>query len=628
MVCAYGIIVKYEDKEGFFMKNKNLALSLVALACAGACALADTPFPAAKAAAAANLKRIEAFRKDAYWKDAPFAVASVDPVGGIRRNPALFPEDGDFTNAVKVIAAGNEYENASILLFAYSDLKDVVVTPGALVGPGGARLDAKEIDTKVVKVWYQQGTAWGSFFSDPLRRIPTPELLLHDEALVDVDHDGQENFVRCDYKSGTAYRWVSFNGAIVDHSYDGGIKNEWIHDAPALKPFGLLKNEFKQLMFTLHVPAGQRPGIYKGAFAVSVAGKKVCDVPVKLKVLPFDLPLPAAFRDLERPFMVSPYMGNISVYKSENLVRNMVRHNVRNCLLPKIASVDEARAAYEMFKKTGFDTKYLFCALPGCGVTTSYPAKETDANFSKYMNSITAASNSIAAIREVFGPETKAYSYGIDEGSAWTVRSERATWQGIHRAGGNTVVATQYHPYILFNLDYANTPRHPRGYKRAAADDFHAGNADGLIGWYADPHSGPENPDYTRRLYGWQTWRNNYDASCQYILFRDNWNDFWVPAEAFLRGLMLVYPQDNDILDTIEWEGLREGMDDVRYGTLLKQLGEKANHSKDIDTVYAARAALTWLAQVDCEHSALKYLRLEMASRIIDLQTRLAKEGK
>ena len=91
---------------------------------------------------------------------------------------------------------------------------------------------------------------------------------------------------------------------------------------------------------------------------------------------------------------------------------------------------------------------------------------------------------------------------------------------------------------------------------------------------------------------------------------------------------MLVYPQDNDILDTIEWEGLREGMDDVRYGTLLKQVAEKARLSGNVDTAYAGRAALTWLAQVDCEHSALDYLRLEMASRIVDLQNRLAKEGK
>ena len=73
------------------------------------------------------------------------------------------------------------------------------------------------------------------------------------------------------------------------------------------------------------------------------------------------------------------------------------------------------------------------------------------------------------AIREVFGPTVKAYSYGIDEGSAWAVRAERATWKGVHRAGGNTIVATQWHPFILFNLDYANVPRHPRASSIGAA---------------------------------------------------------------------------------------------------------------------------------------------------------------
>ncbi len=596
-------------------------LLLAAAACASVCAWADTAYPVSADTAEANLKKVSAFKENAYWKTAPFAVAAVDPVAGVRRTPDAFPEDGDFTGPVRALLAKGEYEGASFVLYGFDDVDEVhakVNVPGV------------EADVKIVKVWYQSGTSWGSFFSDHTRRVATPEIMVHDDAVLFIDHKDKENYVRCDYSKGnTAYRWISFEGRAVDHTYHGELNTGWIHDADQLKPFKLFKGEFKQLIVTFHAPANAQPGLKKGSIALTVKGRKVCDVPAEVKVLPFELPLPAMFRDLNRRFFAAPY-GGFGGYDpgSEKKMRNMVAHNVRNCLLPSITTPSEAKKAYDMFKRCGFDTEHLFTALPGCGITTSYPAKETDGNYANFVNATNTYAKAMDAIREVFGPTVKAYSYGVDEGSAWTVRAERSTWKGVHQAGGNTIVATQWHPFILFNLDFANVPRHPRAAKRKNADAYHDGNPDGIMGWYADPHSGPENPDYTRRIYGWQTWRNNYDASCQYILARNNWNDFWIPAEAFLRGLMLVYPQAGDFLDTIEWEGLREGMDDVRYGTLLKQLGQKCNQSKNMDTVYAGRSALTWVAQVDCERSELKYLRYEMTRRILDLQERLAKEGK
>ncbi len=95
--------------------------------------------------------------------------------------------------------------------------------------------------------------------------------------------------------------------------------------------------------------------------------------------------------------------------------------------------------------------------------------------------------------------------------------------------------------------------------------------------------------------------------------------------EAYLRGLMIVYPADHDIIDTLAWEGCREAVDDIRYATLLRQLAEKARASGDTETVYAGRAALAWVAQVDHRRSSLESLRLEMVRRILDIQALLAK---
>ena len=50
------------------MKQLIHALLAAAAIAATGTALADTAYPPARAAAAANLKKVEAFRKDAFWK--------------------------------------------------------------------------------------------------------------------------------------------------------------------------------------------------------------------------------------------------------------------------------------------------------------------------------------------------------------------------------------------------------------------------------------------------------------------------------------------------------------------------------------------------------------------------------
>jgi hypothetical protein len=605
---------------------KRLLLPL--LGCFAACALADTPYPVAPAAAKENLARIAKLKEGAYWKDAPFAVCAVDPLSGIRRTPDLFPADGDFAGPIRLMAAKGEYEDGSFLLFGFEDVPAVELSMGDLVANGGARIPATETHIKVVKVWYQQGTAWGGYQSDTTRRIATPELMLNDETLLHVDHVKKENYLRCDYGGNTSYRWISVLGPYVDGLPGSEPKYHWIHDADTLRPFAVQKHAFKQIVLTVHVPKAARPGLYRGAVAARVAGRKVADIPVEVEVLPFELPRPATFRDLERPFLFSAYMSYMDVVSSPKLAKNMAAHNLLNPFVPEIHTKSDAEALRRTLVEAGLDTNVLLRAVAGAGTTTSFPPKETDRNYDRYVASAKRTARTMEILRETFGPGVKSYAFAMDEAPPDTVRAERATWQAYQKAGASITATTDYHPYLLFCLDMANVPRQASPTRKLGVDALHAANPDMLVSWYGDPHSGPENPDYTRRLYGWQTWRANYDMTCQYILIRNNWSEFFCWAEAFLRGLMLAYPADHDIIDTLAWEGCREAVDDIRYATLLRQLATTATASGDTDTIYAGRAALSWVAQVDHRHSSLESLRLEMIRHILNLQTRLAKEGK
>lgn len=618
------------------MKNLKIILNaLIALWVATQIVLSDTDYPIGDATRAANRGKVEALRAQAYWRDSPLAVCSVEAMSTIKRTPDLFPEDADFTGPLRVVAALGEYEPASFLLYAFNDLPAVSLRANDLTHADGTRLDASAIELKVVKVWYQMGTAWHGFHADHLRRVATPELLLNNEKLIKVDHENRENYLLCQYPDGTSsYRWISFTGDAVNYASEGKLRNEWIRDADSIQPIALQADAFKQILATVFIPPETEPGLYHGALTASIDGHDILDIPIEVRVLPFRLPRPATFRNENREFYASCFLysndsrpWSMNPVYARKLARNLAAHNILNPFLPMPHTRRQARDFFETAAATGLDTNIIFKAVPPANLTTSDPPVESDKNYHKYRALAVLASNTVNRIREQ-APKADIYSFGIDEARPDTVRAERASWKLMHSLGAKVMTTTHIHPYLLFGLDMALPPIQPGAIRKPLVDSMHSANDDMLIGWYADPHSGPENPGYTRRLYGWDTWRNNYDMICQYILFRDDWLEFFVVKESNLRGLMLVYPQHNNIIDTLAWEGVREALDDIRYATLLRQLARQAIDSGSIENAYLGRAAQAWIAQVDTDHADLKGLRLDIIQRCLHLHNRLEEGGK
>ena len=74
------------------------------------------------------------------------------------------------------------------------------------------------------------------------------------------------------------------------------------------------------------------------------------------------------------------------------------------------------------------------------------------------------------------------------------------------------------------------------------------------------------------------------------------WNDF---DDKTYRDHVFAYPTLNGVIDTVQWEGFREGVDDVRYLTTLRALIEqgKADPAKQ----QVAAEAGKWLDAMDVE---------------------------
>lgn len=553
---------------------------------------------------------------------------AVEAMNSVRYLPDTPPEGGVKGGEVRFLAAKGEYESASFVLSSDRDVAAATLVWGDLTEKGGARIPASALDVKVVKCWWQQGTAWGGFHADMLRRILTPELLLHDETLVRVDEASKDNYVRCRYQDGSqGYYWLTYlpMDCRMNSGYYG-FRNSWVRDAETLQPFSLENGRFKQFWLTLGVPKDAKPGIYRGQATVAADGV-AHGVPLTVRILPFALPKPGVFRDPNREFIVSMYMGDEATVLDPKVAENCVRHNLLNPFLGDGLGEEDIKKLYSVIEKFGLNTQFLFAHLPAVFHTMSDPAVPSDADWTRYVNCLRQLSNGVAHVKARFGEQATPFAYGYDEGDAATVLAERAVWRNAHALGARTIVATKMRKFILFGLDAACIPGQPSESRKQWVDTFHASNPDMLIAWYADPHAGPENPDLARRQYGWQSWRNNYDMVCQYTLFRRGWAEFNRPYENDLRSLSMAYAGDGELLDTLQWEGFREGIDDIRYATLLKQLAGEARQSKDVNVQYAGRAALTWLAQVPWEQSSLKALRLETIGKILSLMRLLGKEA-
>ena len=187
------------------------------------------------------------------------------------------------------VSAGGSVASLSFVVKSSKPVTSFLATCDGLTCDGKA-FPASAVDILLVKRWYQDGNAWFTEIRDPAGRIIVPELLLHDDTLVNVDDKSRANLVREGGKAVSAE-----DAAIVDA------------DASSLRPFALRAGEAQQLIVRIAVAAGTTPGIYRGHIAFTADAAPAGRAPITLRVLGYDLPRPTArFSDAEYVFL-SPH---------------------------------------------------------------------------------------------------------------------------------------------------------------------------------------------------------------------------------------------------------------------------------------------------------------------------------
>ena len=565
----------------------------------------------------------------------PVAYYTVPAMSNIKRTQHTYPEDGTFGGAVRMVAAKGEFEASSLVLYPFAAAGKVELKVSDLVGKNG-KIPASAVDLKIVKIWYQTGNAWYSYFADSTARELVPELLLNDENLVKVDGKTRDNYLRVDYPmpKGPKYVWIS-SPANINVKFNE--YTEPVRDAKTLQPFSLTAGEFKQIWLTFEAPKTAE-GIYSGTISLTVDGKPQAGIPVEVRVLPFELPDPKTNYDLNREYYTSIYnndylagnyrkkivdieyyTGNLEKEKERlfNHYVNMRKHNLMYPIIREMAPGYENVFSdqLEIYKKAGLRTDALFGSVIGGEAKYILSPGVKNVPIEKQPTPISLIHQvdiTLEIIRKAVGPTTN-YAIGWDEPSMTILVSERKPWMYLHNKGVKVIsTANERHLiYSGYNEDFVNCGG---SYSKENSDKWHAIGA--RVSSYASPHTGPENPDFVRRTHGMDLYKADCDGTINYMLDGFSWNDF---VSSF-RSFNMVYSAFDGPIDTIEWEGFREAIDDVRYATLLRQLANQAIATEKTENVYQGRMALQWLALLDAKKCDLNAARLEMISYILKLR--------
>ncbi len=392
---------------------------------------------------------------------------------------------------------------------------------------------------RLVKSWYQSAQRMYRVKPGQTKQF-VPELLLHDDNLVQVDHQRHVNLVRT---------------------------HPTIRDAESIVPFTIQACTNKQIWVTVKLPDNISSGHYTGtiSIAMNLDGIRIHDnVDLDVEVLPIHLVKPeytvgvwylgwltnpknASFtarsktrRQMKEEFLDMKEHGVDTVgldhsYKSAK----GIKHAFENYREPAQMLLD---SGYSNDKLVYVDWKVLESASPD--------------RYKKKINVLASLSKSLGYKR--------LWIYNQDEKNYNKLISQRHTFETAHAFDAYNIVA----------VTRANIAQRLKGLLEIAIikhttpenviSSLKAGGTTPLA--YGPPHSGEERATTIRATYGFRMAGKGFKGVFSYAYQSGNcWDDWAKWGKQKYRPTVMAYPTEDKPIPTLQWEGWREAVDDLRY---------------------------------------------------------------
>ena len=554
------------------------------------------------------------FRPEMAVKSRPFLVYVLPPTANLRILPTTDPVAGDISDTISVVACPGEYEPASFVIHALADLTSLRLEPSDLgLQKGKGIIASSNVDIKIVKCWYQSG---GKDVVNEGKKVLLPELLLNDDSLVRVDTKEQENYLKLNFPEGKKYVCISKKEGIPKKGRY--ITNEEfpVKDSPVLQPVNIPKDTNKQFWITVRIPDDVLAGTYAGNIKIRASAGAIGEVKLRVRVLPFKLARPGLIYSIWYSGSLQPqgdgYLGTISCSdKTEEQLKkeleNLKSHGIANpcfqtSLNPKGPKNVEATEKYLRMREEIFGK-----GLPlYCNGFASWDGIPID-----------MVKGALKMAR--FHGIAEVYFYGMDEATGEKLKSQRGSWKAVHAAGGKVFVAGSAGTFERMG-DLLDLFIRSSSLNAKEAGRWHAEGHQ--IFSYANPQCGVENPLVYRRNYGLSLWQADYDGALSYA-YQGDFGNIWDDFDAGDFGdYVFAYPTVNGVIDTIQWEGWREGVDDVRYLTTLSETIAKVKTSKDKNVSDQASLAEKYVRELKSANLLTRNpdtIRMEIIQHILDL---------
>ena len=515
---------------------------------------------------------VEILIKEASYPITYLSVYMLEPTKDYKINEVTYPVPTTFAPSLTLSAAQGEFEPASFVLRANNEtLSGVNIRASALTGPNGNLIASGAIDIRLVKTWYQSGITnivhQGKFL--------VPELLVHNDALITNDLVNQKSSLLVTVSGAEQYIDITNLDATTKLAQPLPIGST-VRDASVLQPFAIPADTNKQIWVTVRVPRDAKRGDYTGTITVEIPGKPDTLVPMLVTVLPFALVDPLVEQSMYYRATLSSTptkLGSEGKTESQLLseLSNMRDHGISYpTVYQGISDVARLTTHLSLMKQSGLPMDKIYEL--GNGTANVTTQSELDA-----LKSTVSQWQSLAT-QNNYG---QVYVYGIDEATGDKLLAQLEAWKAVHAASGKVFVATYIGTADSIVADFLDVPNLAGAFNPAEVAKWHAKGA--KVFNYGNPQVGVESPDVYRRNYGIPLLLAGYDGAMNYAYqdsFGEIWNDFDNnPKAPQYRDHVFAYPTTDGVLDTIQWEGYREAVDDIRYLSTLIALDK--TRSKD-----------------------------------------------